>query len=137
MNMKKFSKICLLMLLLALAVFTVQPVLIFAMLAAGGPAPAAAPEEARPRDTLTLEKVRSLAGPKLSYADFSTNFGYFDNYSPNGDGGIIFEIDESWQLHYRANAAWEFLGFFLQHLPSGEEVNVETGDVEGFIREHE
>ena len=95
------------------------------------------PEEARPRDPLTLEKVLSLAGQELSYADFSTNFGYFDNFSPNGDGGIVFEIDENWQLHYRANAAWEFLGFFLQHRPSGEEVNIETGDVEAFIKKHE
>lgn len=95
------------------------------------------PEEARPREALTLDKVRSLAGQELSYADFSTNFGRFDNYSPNGDAGIVFEIDEDWQLHYRANAAWEFLGFFLQHRPSGEEVNMESGDVAAFIRAHE
>ena len=95
------------------------------------------PENARPRDPLTLEKVRSLAGQKLDYGDFSDNYGRFQSYEPEGQNGILFEIDEVWQLLYRANDAWEFQGFFLQHLPGGEEVNIETGDVEGFIKEHE
>ncbi|MBE6968842.1 MAG: hypothetical protein E7442_01810 [Ruminococcaceae bacterium] len=94
------------------------------------------PEEARPREPLTLEKVCSLAGQELSYGDFSTNFGRFQSHEPEGENGILFEIDENWQLHYRANVAWEFQGFFLQHIPSGEEVNIESGDVEAFIADH-
>lgn len=93
------------------------------------------PEGARPRNTLTLDDIVRISqrSDSLCYMDFADFYGRLE---PDMDPAIHFEMDGDFELVYSMQPSGEPKDFRLFHLPTGESVDIEREDVEGFIAEH-
>lgn len=93
------------------------------------------PDEARPRNTLSLEDIISISQKpgKLSYMDFADFYARLDGeYEP----AFHYEMEGDFELVYSMHPNGEPKDFCLYHLPGGESVDIEREDVESFISEH-
>ena len=93
------------------------------------------PDEARPRNTLTLEDILRISQKpdSLSYMDFADFYG---RHEPDLNPAVYFEMDGDFELVYSMHPSGEAKDFRLYHLPTGDSVDIEREDVEAFISAH-
>ncbi|MBQ4652135.1 MAG: hypothetical protein IJB78_05410, partial [Oscillospiraceae bacterium] len=93
------------------------------------------PDEARPRNILTLEDILRISQKpdSLSYMDFADFYG---RHEPDLNPAVYFEMDGDFELVYSMYPSGEPRDFRLYHLPSGDSVDIEREDVKAFISAH-
>ncbi len=93
------------------------------------------PDEARPRNTLTLDDIVRISQKpgSLSYMDFADFYGRLE---PDLNPSIYFEMEGDFEMVYHMHTSGEPKEFRLYHLPTGESVDIEREDVEAFISAH-
>ncbi len=93
------------------------------------------PDEARPRNILTLEDILRISQKpdSLSYMDFADFYG---RHEPDLNPAVYFEMDGDFELVYSMHPSGEAKDFRLYHLPTGDSVDIEREDVEAFISAH-
>jgi len=93
------------------------------------------PDEARPRNPLTLEDIVRILGKgeTLSYMDFADFYARLD---AEMEPAFHYEMEGDFELVYSMHPNGEPKDFRLYHLPSGDSVDIERENVESFIANH-
>lgn len=93
------------------------------------------PEEARPRNPLTLEDIVRISrqSDKLSYMDFADFYG---RHEPDMNPAVHFEMGEDFELLYSMYPNGEPKSFTLYHLPTGDSFDLSEAGLEDFIKAH-
>lgn len=97
------------------------------------------PDGRRERNPLSMEDVIEISrqGKAAGYDDLLTFAGSrHDAYYRYGVG-IGYTIDDDYELYYSMHMDGTEQGYYLYHIPTGDRVDIRTGNVEAFVAEHD